>query len=293
MRPDKDTIQRSFARAADTYDRSSALQKEVASDLARCVETLVGSPDFGHPAFERAGLDRMLTEVRLSARTEKVLDVGCGTGNLVAELKKVCRRARVYASDIALPMLLKARENRAEATLVASDCESLPFASSSFDMVTSSLTYQWAASLTAAFREAERVLRPGGLFVFSTLGPSTLNELRASYKEARASSKASSLMEFKKMDEVSEELSGAGLELISLESLPVFKRYADLRELLRTLKNIGASPPLDRNRGLSVGSVLKEAGRVYAGKFPAPGGDGIIATYEVIFTAARCKRTPG
>lgn len=287
MRPDKDTIQRSFARAADTYDSSSALQKEVASDLARCVETLVGGHDFIHPAFERAGLERTLTEVRLSARTEKILDVGCGTGNLAAELKKVCRGATVYASDIALPMLLRARENRAEATLVASDCESLPFASSSFDMVTSSLAYQWAASLGAAFREAERVLRPGGLFVFSTLGPSTLNELRASYREATASSKGSPLMEFKGMDEISEDLREAGLELLSLEGMPVFKRYADLRELLRTLKNIGASPPLDKKRGLSTGAAIKEAGRVYAGRFPAPGGDGIIATYEVIFAAAR------
>lgn len=287
MKPDKVTIKKSFSRAADTYDASSALQREVAGDLARCVEALVGSRVSGHPVYERAGLERMLAEVRLPARTEKVLDIGCGTGHLTAELKKVCRASEVYASDIALPMLLKARENHGDRLLAASDCESLPFAPSSFGLVASSLTYQWASDLAGAFREAGRVLRPGGLFVFSTLGPSTLNELKASYREASGSSGASTLMEFKGMDEISDALKLAGLELVSLESMPVFKRYADLRALLRTLKNIGASPSVNRHKGLSMGTLLKEAGRVYAKRFPAPGGLGIIATYEVIFAAAR------
>lgn len=290
MKPDKVTIKGSFSRAADTYDCSSALQREVASDLARCIEALIGGTwgDAGleHPVYERAGLEWMLTEVRLPAQTEKVLDIGCGTGHLTAELKKVCRASEVYASDIALPMLLKARENHGDRLLIASDCESLPFAPSSFGLVASNLTYQWASDPAGAFREAGRVLRPGGLFVFSTLGPSTLNELKASYREASGSSGASTLMEFKGMDEISEALSGAGLDLISLESLPVFKRYADLRALLRTLKNIGASPSVNRQKGLAMGTLLKEAGRVYAKRFPAPGG-GIIATYEVIFAAAR------
>lgn len=287
MKPDKTTIKRSFSRAADTYDSSSAFQREVAEDLGRCIGALLygGRPEY--PVYERAGLERMLVEVSLSANAGKVLDIGCGTGHLTAELKKVSPGSGVYATDIARPMLLKAREKDRDLVVTGSDFESLPFAPSSFGIVASSLTYQWASDLTAAFSEAARVLSPGGLFVFTTLGPATLNELKASYREACGSSVGPALMEFKGTDEISGALSEAGLNLISLESLPVFKRYPDLKALLRTLKGIGASPPSSLRKGLSTGALIKEAERVYSKRFPAPGGGGVVATYEVIFAAAR------
>ncbi len=287
MNRDKKTIRRSFSRAADTYDGGSEFQREVAVDLARCFRALTVDEKLQYPVYERAGLERMLAGVRLSARTEKALEVGCGTGHFTEELKKVCPSSRVYASDISHRMLTKAGGKFEELLLAASDCESLAFASSSFDLVASSLTYQWADDLAAAFTEAARVLKPGGLFIFSTLGPATLNELRASYRDACADAVSPALMEFKGTDEVSGALAGAGLSLISLESLPVFKRYGDLFSLLRTLRAIGASPPAGRGGGLSAGAVLKKAAEVYRRRFPAPGGDGIIATYEVIFVAAQ------
>lgn len=287
MKPDKTAIKRSFSRAADTYDSSSALQREVAEDLGRRIGALLCGGTAGHPVYETAGLERMPVEVSLSANAGKVLDVGCGTGHLAAELKKVSPGSEVYATDMAMPMLLKAREKDRDLVVTASDFESLSFARSTFGLVASSLTYQWAHNLAAAFSEAARVLSPGGLFVFTTLGPSTLNELRASYREACGSSLSPALMEFKGMDEISGALSGAGLNLISLESLPVFKRYTDLKALLRTLKGIGASPPASSRKGLSTGALIKEAGRVYSKRFPAPGAESIMATYEVIFAAAR------
>jgi len=287
MKPDKAVIKRSFSRAAETYDGGSALQSEVACDLARCLETQLhgGRPD--EHMYERAGLERMLAQVRLCASVENVLDIGCGTGHLTTELKRVCPGSVIHATDIAHRMLLKLKEKRTGGRLVCSECESLPYAPSSFDLVASNLAYQWVSDLTRAFGEVAGVLRPGGLFVFTSLGPSTLNELKSSFTEACGSPEKTGLMEFRRTDEVAVAIEEAGLTLISLETLPVFKSYEDIFGLLRTLKSIGASPPVDRGRGLSVGRLLKEAGQIYSKKFPAPGGLSIIATYEVIFAAAR------
>lgn len=279
MKHDRNSVKKSFSRAADTYDSNSTLQKEVASDLARRAGALIANT-VPHGAFR----------VSDSKAAGRFLDVGCGTGNLIGEIKKVCPEASVYGCDISLQMLLKTRSKYCDKSLAASDCGSLPFAPSSFDFVASSLTYQWAQDLNAAFREAERVLRPEGLFFFTTLGPSTLNELRTAFRAASPSSEGFSLMEFKGTDEVSEAVEEAGLECLNIEAAPIVKRYADLMELLKTLKKIGASPPVKSGKGLSMGLIIKEAAKAYAERFPAPDGGGIVATYEVIFAAARKNR---
>ena len=57
---------------------------------------------------------------------------------------------------------------------VCADALRLPFAEASADIVFSSLMLQWCDDLLIAFREVRRVLKPGGLFIFSTFGPDTL-----------------------------------------------------------------------------------------------------------------------
>jgi malonyl-CoA O-methyltransferase len=66
---------------------------------------------------------------------------------------------------------------------VCADVERLPFRHRAFDMVWSNLVLHWTDA-SRVLREVHRVLRPGGVFMFSTLGPDTLKELRASYSAA-------------------------------------------------------------------------------------------------------------
>ncbi|MDA0237214.1 MAG: methyltransferase domain-containing protein [Proteobacteria bacterium] len=64
---------------------------------------------------------------------------------------------------------------------VCGDLSALPFASASADMVYSNLDLPFffeCDELTQALAEVHRILKPGGLFIFSSLGPDTLKELK-------------------------------------------------------------------------------------------------------------------
>lgn len=268
MLPDKITIRRSFSEAASTYDSSAGLQKEVADELAAMATGLAAMKEYACSSSTATG--PVFTDT-----SHLVLDIGCGTGRLIGSLKKSFPGSMVLGSDIALPMVRKAREKLKACGLTVSDCEALPFADSIFDIVASSLTYQWT-DLKASIGEAQRVLKPGGVLLFSTLGPATLRELREC-------TGAGAPAEFKDAGEVSAELKKAGFIEAAAESKTIVKRYGSLMELIKTLKNIGAAPrPSDcRDKGLS---ALRRAGAAYKERFPAPEG-GITATYEVIFAS--------
>ncbi len=278
-------IRESFSRAAQTYDRGAVVQREAAARLADCAAAFINGavelPSRAVPVAHGAEPVAMLTGTEQAGPL--VLDAGCGTGGFAFELRSRAPRARIVACDIALPMLEKARETLA-APLAVADCAHLPFADAAFDIIASNLAFQWANPFTS-FTEAARTLKPGGLLLFTTLGPETLTELRRCCREADPD--VVFPVDFLSSGELLEMLPVAGLEPVSFECTPVFKRYADPLELVRALKEIGAAPPLKSAHGLSGAAMLRRAGKAYSKRFPAPGGPGVIATYEVYYIAAR------
>lgn len=267
---DGNAIKKSFSKAASTYDEFSGFQKDVAFEVFQKLSELLQQRE--HVRAKAASIEK-----RQDAFT--FLDIGSGTGRLAALVNSI-PGAKVYASDIALTMLCKAWEKHGNSFgLAAGDCCFLPFKDKVFDSVGSSLALQWAQDLELAFTEAARVLKPGGLFVFSTLGPSTLWELRDCYKAHRA-------IEFKDRASVESSLRASGLEKVSIEARVIKRQYASFIELLKALKNIGAAPPMECGKGLSPGKQLREAGKLYGERFPSPQG-GIEASYELIIATAR------
>src|SRR5205809_213966 len=85
------------------------------------------------------------------------------------------RAAATYASERSLfARLLGTRASaRRDPRLVCGDVCHLPLASGTVDLVWSNLTLQWINDAAAAFGEFHRVLRAGGLLMFTTFGPDT------------------------------------------------------------------------------------------------------------------------
>ncbi|HZP94718.1 MAG TPA: class I SAM-dependent methyltransferase [Candidatus Limnocylindria bacterium] len=98
------------------------------------------------------------------------LDLGCGVGHA---LRRLASRARLaVGADATSGMLegartLLAREGLANAVLVVTPAEQLPFLDGSFDVAACRLAAHHFSDAGAAFREVHRVLRPGGRFVLS------------------------------------------------------------------------------------------------------------------------------
>ena len=107
----------------------------------------------------------------------------------------------------------------------------------------------------------------------------TLWELRECYKSYGK-------IEFQDRASIESAVKASGLEAVFIEERIIKRRYNSFIELLKALKNIGAAPAMERGKGLSPGKRLKEAGRLYAERFPSPQG-GIEASYALIIAGLR------
>ena len=94
-----------------------------------------------------------------------LLDVGCGTGNLLVAAAALFPNARLVGVDPSAALLGKARARveLARAELLEGAAERLPFADATFDGCLSLLVLQEFADRLGTLREMRRVTRPGGV----------------------------------------------------------------------------------------------------------------------------------
>jgi malonyl-CoA O-methyltransferase len=257
-RIDKRQARLAFSRAAECYDQVAVLQREIGQRM----------------------LDR-LELVRLQPRV--ILDIGAGTGVATAALAARYRKARVVALDFALPMLLQARKRGGwlrKPRCICGDLEQLPLADHSVDLIYSNAALQWSNDLDSAFGEFRRVLRPGGLLMFTTFGPDTLKELRAAWAAVDNGSHVSTFID---MHDVGDALMRAGLADPVMDVDRLTLTYERVGGLMKELKILGAhNVNSDRRRGLTGKGRLQAMQAAYEQFRRAQ--DGLLpASYEVVY----------
>jgi len=264
---DPRAVRRAFGRAAPTYAQVAVLQREVE---ARLLEQL-------------AYLDE-----RIPGRA---LDLGCGPGSASAALKsKWGRQCTVVALDLALPMLRGVRASSRfwrPIHTVQADAATLPFADAAFDLVFSNLCLQWVADLPQALGGLRRVMREGGLLLFSTFGPDTLVELREAYRQAGIEPP---LSPFAAIQQVGDALIAQGFRNPVVERECYTLHYPDTAALMRDLKAIGAT---DARRGRPRGLAGPGRHRAVAAAYEPLRHEGRLpSTWEVV-TAMAWAPPPG
>lgn len=147
----KQSIAAAFAKAAVTYDQAAAVEQEIG---ARLIKRLIS----------------------LNRQPLHILDIGCGTGHITQQLHKLFPNANIIGIDLALPMVKLATDNT-RLQYCCADAEQLPFQMQQFDLIFSNCCINNIADLPNLFTEVKRVLTSDGVLIFTTFGPSTLQEL--------------------------------------------------------------------------------------------------------------------
>ena len=118
-----------------------------------------------------------LDTLNIDATGKRVLDVGCGPGNLLVALS-TDTPALLVGVDVDAIFLMAGRSQigklikppAAHPVLLRASLPTLPFADASFDLVTCFLVMPHVSDDTAALTELARVLKPGGTLAISGHG---------------------------------------------------------------------------------------------------------------------------
>jgi malonyl-CoA O-methyltransferase len=260
---EKDRVRRSFNRSASLYAERAFLAREVGQRLLEHFEFLKIQP-------------------------ARVLDLGAGTGFAGDDLHRLFPQAALFSLDVA-DALLRANPWKPRPWwrrfgppdtrfALCADAERMPLRSASMDLAWSNLMLPWV-SLEPTLKEVYRVLAPDGLFMFSTLGPDTLKELRAAFAELGDGQ--AHVQEFMDMHDVGDALVHAGFSnpVMDRENLQV--TYSDLASLLQDLRLAGGSNALPgRPRGL----MGQQRWRILTEAYERLRREGLLpATFEIVY----------
>ncbi len=148
----KNIIRQNFDRASITYSQYDDVQKKAAFDL----------------------VSKMMS-VCPNLNPDKILDIGCGTGNLIRELYKIFPQSAYHINDISASMLertVKKFENKIDFKTIHGDVERLNLRNN-YDVIVSNMCLQWSDDLNLVI---ENLLKHTKILVFSCL-------LKDSFKE--------------------------------------------------------------------------------------------------------------
>lgn len=239
---DRSAVRRQFDRRAAAPDPGDFLLREV----------------------ERRMLER-LDLVRLTPG--RILDVGCGLGDGVRRLRtrwtgadvvgvdfsarRVARAAAIdrpslgaWAQGLTRRLIGRPAAAGAGGPLgryLVGDAHSLPVAPNSVDLVWSNLALHWFDDVPAAIGEWYRVIRPGGLLMFSAFGVDTLAELRDA---------GQGLPVLPDMHDIGDALVSAGFAEPVMDTERLSVTWTDPGRLLADLRGLGGDARRTRSRGL-------------------------------------------
>lgn len=251
-------IQANFSKAAKDYSAHAKVQQEI-----------------GRRLMQRFDYYKL--------KPERALDLGAGTGYFSQQLKKRFNQCQVVAFDLSESMLKKIKKGILKPVSRVKGCMTrLPFKTNSYDIVFANQVIHWHADYLTLFKEIARVLKPSGVFVFSTLGPDTFIELKQAWAEVDEYQHAYSFVD---MHLLGDALLKAGMAepVVDMEYLTA--RYQEIKTLARDLKAQGVQHNTSRARqGLTTPSQWSAFSNAYD-KYRDE--DGLLPlSYEVIYGQA-------
>ena len=243
----KSRIAEAFDAQAAAYDTVAPVQAEIARRLAARIKARTPAP-------------------------RRILEIGCGTGLLSTHLAAAFPESELILTDIAPAMLERCRARLGgHPTYHLLDGEHPDPLPGSFDLIASSLAFQWFSDLGGALARLGQKLAPNGRLHFATLGNET-------FKEWRTAHAALALPCGTPIYPGAETFPWPENFPHSLEAEFLLQPYASGRDFARSLKTLGAREPAPGYRPLSPGAMRRLLASLEGG---------FEATYHVIYGEVR------
>ena len=143
-------------KSAESKEKSKMLFNKKSKDFYKTPEGI----------FSRTMYSALIQ--RLNEKTfESLLDVGCGTGNVLALIKDKFN-VKVSGIDLSEGMIKKSRELLGEnVDLKVGDSEILPWVDDTFDVIICNASFHHYPNPVAVLKEMRRVLKPDGRVIIA------------------------------------------------------------------------------------------------------------------------------
>jgi malonyl-CoA O-methyltransferase len=255
-------VRRAFGRAAASYAANAVLAREVGA--------------------------RMLERLQyIKLEPKHILDAGCGDGHAAKQLAGRYPGAQVLGLDFALPMLRAAGGRsswtqrlfgRTRVRYLCADFLATPLPAGCIDLAWSNLALHCTGDPLPAMREMHRVLRVGGLLMFTCYGPDTLKELKSAF--AGCDSRPH-VHDFIDMHDLGDMLSTSGFAGPVMDMEFITMTFANVDDLLADLRGTGQGNALAaRRRSLTGKGVFDCMRAAYEG---ARREGRLPASFEIIY----------
>ena len=238
MSLDYHAMQQAFSKAASHYEENAVLQKEV---LTRLLERL----------HDEAKIDKNL-------QAQNILDLGCGTAWAYSGLKSIFPQAKITALDFSQTMLNQIQQQ--DIDKICADVHDLPFADNHFDVVFANMLLHWTNEQDV-FRECLRVLKPNGLVLMSSLGETSLFELKQAF--ATIDNKPH-VHDFPALHDLGDEMLKIGFQQVVVNAEVITLTYENIIKLMLDIKASGGHNTQEqRSKSLKSKHFLEKLEQAY------------------------------
>lgn len=200
-------IQRAFEKALHTYDDEAIIQQQVSTLLLAHL-------------------------VHFKISSQRVLDLGCGTGLMTMQLCKALHISSLDINDLSQVLLDKAhhRLQSFQPKPLLFNFDQTWNCKNSYDLIFSNMAFQWSFNILKLFKKCYNQLNKNGILAFSL-------PIKGSYFKL----KFHQCISFHRFGYICQSLSNAGFKILKSEHLMLSQEFKTHLQALKSIKRCGAN----------------------------------------------------